>query len=142
MLPPRQVKVITSRLELDGKSRGILSSSILLMFVYWASQVAQRLKCLPAIWEIRVQSLGRKDPLEKDMATHSRILAWRIPWRSLVGYSPWGCKESDTTEQLHLLTYSLTYYLLIHELWGFPGGASGKEPTCQCRRHKRHRFDS
>ena len=34
------------------------------------------------------------------MATHSSILAWKIPWRSLVGYSPWGCKESDTTEWL------------------------------------------
>ena len=43
--------------------------------------------------------------LEKEMATHSSILAWKIPWmRSLVGYSPWGHKESDTTEQLHLLT--------------------------------------
>ena len=39
--------------------------------------------------------------LEKEMATHSSILAWKIPWRkSLVGYSPWGRKESDTTEQL------------------------------------------
>ena len=38
------------------------------------------------------------------MATHSSTLAWKIPWtRSLVGYSLWGCKESDTTEQLHLL---------------------------------------
>ena len=44
-----------------------------------ASLVAQRLKCLPAIWETLVRSLGREDPLEKEMATHSRILAWRIP---------------------------------------------------------------
>ena len=42
--------------------------------------VAQRLKCLPARRETRVQSLGREDPLEKEMATHSTILAWRIPW--------------------------------------------------------------
>ena len=40
-----------------------------------ASLVAQRLKCLPAIQETRVRSLGREDPLEKEMATHSRILA-------------------------------------------------------------------
>ena len=41
--------------------------------------------------EMRVQSLGREDPLEEEMATHSRILAWRIHGqRSLVGYSPWG----------------------------------------------------
>ena len=45
-----------------------------------ASLVAQRLKRLPARQETRVQSLGREDPPEKEMATHSRILAWRIPW--------------------------------------------------------------
>ena len=45
-----------------------------------ASLVAQRLKHLPATWETWVQSLVREDPLEKEMATHSSILAWRIPW--------------------------------------------------------------
>ena len=109
--------------------------------------VAQRLKHLPAMWEAWVWSLGWEDPLEKEMATHSSILAWRIPWteepgrlqsigsqsrtqlsdftffilwkrrkwqptpvflpgkshgwRSLVGYSPWGHKGSDTTDRLH-----------------------------------------
>ena len=53
--------------------------------------VAQRLKGLPAMRETWVQSLGLEDPLE-EMATHSSILAWRIPR---------GCKESETTEQLH-----------------------------------------
>ena len=42
--------------------------------------VAQRLKCLPAMRETWVRTLGREDPLEKEMATHSSILAWRIPW--------------------------------------------------------------
>ena len=42
--------------------------------------VAQRLKCLPAMRETWLRSLGPEDPLEKGMATHSRILAWRIPW--------------------------------------------------------------
>ena len=46
----------------------------------WASLVAQRLKRLPARRETWVQSLGREDPLENEMATHSSILAWRIPW--------------------------------------------------------------
>ena len=46
----------------------------------WASLVAQRLKRLPPMRETRVRSLGWEDPLEKEMATHSRILAWRIPW--------------------------------------------------------------
>ena len=45
-----------------------------------ASLVAQRLKRLPAMRETWVRSLGREDPLEKEVATHSSILAWRIPW--------------------------------------------------------------
>ena len=45
-----------------------------------ASLVAQRLKHLPAMQETHVQSLDREDPLEKEMATHFSILAWRIPW--------------------------------------------------------------
>ena len=46
-----------------------------------------------------VQFLGQVDPLEEGMATQSSTLAWRVPWtRSLAGYSPWGHKESDTTE--------------------------------------------
>ena len=45
-----------------------------------ASLVAQRLKCLPAMQETWVRSLGWEDPLEKEMATRSSILAWRIPW--------------------------------------------------------------
>ena len=49
-------------------------------FLVWASLVAQMVKNLPAIQETRVQSLGGEDPLEKGMATHSNILAWRIPW--------------------------------------------------------------
>ena len=54
------------------------------------------------MWETWVQSLGQEDTLEKEMATHSSILAWESHgWRSLVGYSPRGGKESDTTEQLH-----------------------------------------
>ena len=54
---------------------------------------------LPAMPETWVQSLGWEDPLEKEMATHSRTLAKKFHgWRSLVGYSPWGHEESDTTE--------------------------------------------
>ena len=44
------------------------------------SLVAQMIKCLPAVWETWVQSLGQEDPLEKEMATHSSTLAWKIPW--------------------------------------------------------------
>ena len=50
----------------------------------------------------QVLALGWEDPLEKEMAIHSTTIAWRIHGqRSLVGYSPWGRKESDTTERLH-----------------------------------------
>ena len=68
------------------------------------SCIAQWVKDPPATQETQVQSLGWEDPLEKAMVTNSSILAWRIPQRSLVGYSPWDRKESDTTEQL---TFSL-----------------------------------
>ena len=47
--------------------------------------VAQMVKNLPAMWETWVRSLGGEDPLEKGMATHSSILAWRIPWQATVG---------------------------------------------------------
>ena len=62
-----------------------------------ASLVAQLVENPPAMRETWVWSLGWEDPLEKGKAIHSSILAWRIPWMS-----PWGRKESDTTEQLSL----------------------------------------
>ena len=61
-----------------------------------ASLVAQTVKNLPAMRETWVRSLGWEDPLENGKATHSSILAWRIPWTT------WGRKESDTTERLSL----------------------------------------
>ena len=57
---------------------------------------------LPAMRETWVPSLGWEDPLEKGMATHSSVLAGEFyGQRSLTGYSPWGRKELDMTEQLH-----------------------------------------
>ena len=56
--------------------------------------MAQTVKNLPAMQDTRVQSLGQEDPLEKGMATHFSILAWRIPWTE-AGYSPQGHKEVD-----------------------------------------------
>ena len=47
--------------------------------------MAQTVKRLPTVWETRVQSLGREDLLEKEMATHSSILAWKIPWMEELG---------------------------------------------------------
>ena len=63
-----------------------------------ASLVAQSVKNPPAVQESWVRYLGREDPLEKEMATHSSILAWEIHGqKSLVGCSPWGHKELGTT---------------------------------------------
>ena len=60
-----------------------------------SSLVVQIVNNLPPVQETWVQFLGQENPPEKGMATKSNILAWRIPGqRSLVGYSPWGCKES------------------------------------------------
>ena len=65
--------------------------------------MAQTIKRLPAMQEIQVRSLGQEDPLEKEMAPHSSILAWGIPWtEELDGLSLWGRGESDTTERLTL----------------------------------------
>ena len=81
-------------LECYGKSRPYVKSHILQVAkasdstsvfpvnigADWASLVAQRLKLLPAMWETQVRSLDREELLEKEMATRSSILAWRIPW--------------------------------------------------------------
>ena len=61
--------------------------------------MVQRLKRLPPLRETQVQSLGQEDLLEREMATHSSILAWKIPWTEEPGsYSLWGREESDMTE--------------------------------------------
>ena len=58
------------------------SSTVILVVLCdtWASLVAQTVKNPPAMRETWVQSLGQEDPLEKEVATHSSILAWQIPW--------------------------------------------------------------
>ena len=65
-------------------------------------QYLAQIENLPVMWETQVQSLGLEDPLEKEMTTHSGILAWRIPWTEEPGglCSPWGHNELDTTERL------------------------------------------
>ena len=76
-----------------------------------ASLVVQMVKHLSTTRETQVRALGWEDPLEKEMATHSRTIGWKSHGqRSLVDYSPRSRKESDTTEQLHNFT-SLSWYL-------------------------------
>ena len=67
--------------------------------------------------EIPVPALGWEDPLEKEMATHSTILAWRIPWTEEPGglHSPWGHKELNMTERLTLL--NLEEYTLYDSIY-------------------------
>ena len=61
--------------------------------------MTQTVQNLPAMWETQVRSLSREDPLEKEIATHSSTLAWKMPWMEKpVGYSLWGRKELDMTE--------------------------------------------
>ena len=90
--------------------------------------MAQTVKRLPAIRETRVQFLGREDPLEKEMATHSSTLAWKIPWTEESDrlYSPWGHKESDTTERLHFTSW-LKKYLDFDPLEGYEESHEGYE---------------
>ena len=61
--------------------------------------MAQQVKNSLAMQENRVLSLGREDPLGVGTTTHSRSLVWKIPWRSLAVYSPWGHKEFETIEE-------------------------------------------
>ena len=65
--------------------------------------LAQTVKCLSTMRETWVRSLGWEDSLEKEMATHSSTLALKISWTEELGAgcSPWGRKESGTTERLH-----------------------------------------
>ena len=74
----------------------------------WASLVAQRVKCLPEMREIRVQPLGWEDPLEKKMETHSSILAWEIPWTEEPGrLQSMGSQQSRTRLSDFTFTFSI-----------------------------------
>ena len=64
-------------------------------------------KSLSAMQETQVQSLGQEDPLEKEMAMHSGILAWRIPWTEEPGGLQSTGLESDTTDQRTRFTFPL-----------------------------------
>ena len=68
------------KLDRKCKKNGMLFVSFDLKEVIRASLIAQLVKNLPAMQETQVQFLGQEDPLEKEMASHSSILAWRIPW--------------------------------------------------------------
>ena len=81
--------------------------------------MAQLVENLPAMQETWVGSLGWEDPLEKEKATYSSILAWKIPWTEEPGglQSIWGHKESDMTELLTLSLHFLTPALVTRSLF-------------------------
>ena len=84
--------------------------------------------------------LGQEDSLEKEMANHSSILAWRIPWTE----EPGGLQFTGSKAVGHhwvTNTFFQSQTLVVLSTEGFLDGTSGKEPVCQCRRHKRRRFD-
>ena len=93
---------------------------------------------LPARQETQVRSLGWEDPLEKGMAVHSSILAWRIPWTEepselqSIGSQRVGHNWATNT---HTYTHTHTHRTLM----GLPWWLSGKESSSQCSRQKRHR---
>ena len=82
------------------------------------SPVAQRLKRLPGMRETWIRSLGWEDPLEKEMATHSSTLAWRIPWREEPGrLLVHGVAKSRT--RLGDFTFTFDYPISLHKLVGW-----------------------
>ena len=92
----------------------ILVQFYVIVYFSWASLVAQMVKHLPAVQQTWVRFLGWEDLLQKGMATHSSILAWRIPWTEEPGglQSMDGIAKSlrDTTEQV---TLSLSLFTLL-----------------------------
>ena len=75
--------------------------------------MAQMVRSLPAVWETGVRSLGWEDPLEKEIATHSRILAWKIPWMEESGRL-----QSKGSQRVgHDLVTSLTYNSNLDYYW-------------------------
>ena len=80
-------------------------------------------KNLPAILETWVQFLGWDDPLDKEMAPHSSILAWRIPWT----------KEPGRLQSMELQIVYVLLKIIYAYILGFPGGLDGKESTYNVR---------
>ena len=100
------------------------------VFMYLLYSCIRRINIVKETWFL---SLGWEDPLEDGMTAQSSILAWKIPMdkSSLVGYSPWGHKELDTTEWLstahkwyHIIfvCFFLTYFTYYDHLWTHPCG--------------------
>ena len=91
----------------------------------WASLVAQMAKNLPAMHKTQVQSLGWEDPLEKGMATHSSILAWRIPWTEELGGLQFMGSQESVRHDMHAF---INAYMPRHAGYWFPDQGSNLCP--------------
>ncbi|XDC53790.1 hypothetical protein R6Z07M_004972 [Ovis aries] len=78
-------RIVTVQFSSVAQSRPTPRDPVMIRNESVTPLVAQRLKRLPPVWETRVRSLSGEDPLEKEMVTHSNILAWRIPWMEKPG---------------------------------------------------------
>ena len=101
--------------------------------------VAQKVKRLPTMQETQVWFLGQEDPLEKEMATYSSTLAWKIPWTE----DPGRLQFMGSQRVEHDWETSLSLSLLFKSIFlvSFPRWLSGKESSCQFMRHRRCGFD-
>ena len=99
--------------------------------------MVQRLKCLPAMWETWVRSLGGEDPLEKEMATHSSTLAWKIPWmEEPCRLQSMGVAKSQT----RLNDFTSDLYLYLSGNWEFDNCSvtdNGNPLQCSCLENPR-----
>ena len=86
--------------------------------------MAQIVKCLPTMWETQVRSLGQEDPLEKEMATHSSTLAWKIPWTEEPGSLQSMGSQRVRHDRATSLSLSLSTYMRhLEESRAFPRGS-------------------
>ena len=93
-----------------------------------ASLVAKRVNRLPAMWETRVRSLGWEDPLQKEMVTHSSILAWRIPWTEESS----GLQSTGSQRAGYNWETSLSFFLYT-AFKSFPDGSVVMNPSANAR---------
>ena len=114
------------------------------VFIYssGASLMAQIVKSLPAIWETWVWSLGQKDPLEKEVATPSSILAWRIPWTEEPVHGVARVGHDLATKPPIGYSWLLGYKLTDHICMGlFPGSLFCSIDQCVCFHTSTYCFD-
>ena len=122
--------------NLWGNKELDMTEQFIFIYIFGASLVAQRLKRLPGMRETRVRSLGWEDPLEKEMATHSSTLAWRIPWREEPGrLQSMGSQRvgHDWATSLSLSHICLGCAHLACKILVPQPGIEPKPPQCKCQ---------